>query len=41
MENIEGIAKTLRKGLTDSERKLWKYLRAPSLNPFRQGRGKR
>jgi very-short-patch-repair endonuclease len=31
MENIEGIAKTLRKSLTDSERKLWKYLRAKQL----------
>ena len=31
MEHINGIAKTLRKGLTDSERELWKYLRAKRL----------
>lgn len=28
VQHINGIAKTLRKNLTDSERKLWKYLRA-------------
>ena len=31
VQHINGIAKTLRKDLTDSERELWKYLRAKRL----------